>query len=267
MSKKIILSADDFGRNPYRNKAIDEAFSKDYIKSAALIVNSPYSIEAINLATRGGGYIKHIHCHFNFTGGLYTDYKAISLSMRANNEWTDGEKFRVQKQLQYGEIDTIDSVKMVDIFYDEMVAKYELFMKLTGGKANCNHVDFHCWYNLSWPIALALRDFSIRFKIKTVRIIGCHQESNPVMQILASIGLANGVKAYRSCNIDFYLSNLESLKNEEIMELYVHPDYYNSPLMDNSVSSYGHPKRLLETQISDLLQKAKDIEFISWTEV
>lgn len=266
MAKKIIISADDFGRNPYRNQAIDEAFSKGFIKCAALIVNSPYSIEAINLAIRGG-YIKHIHCHFNFTGGLYTDYNAISQSMRENSEWTDGKKFRVQKQLPYGEIDTIDSVKMVGIFYDELVAQYELFMKLTDGKANCNHVDFHCYYNLSWPIALALRDFSIRYQIKTVRIIGCHQETNPIMQILAHLGLANGVKAYRSCNIDFYLCNLESLKNEEIMELYVHPDYYKSPLMDNSVSYFGHPKRLLETQISDLLQKAKDIEFVSWAEV
>ena len=64
MAKRIILSADDFGRNPYRNQAIDEAFSKGFIKSAALIVNSSDSIEAINLAIRGG-YIQHIHCHFN----------------------------------------------------------------------------------------------------------------------------------------------------------------------------------------------------------
>ena len=51
--KKIILSADDFGRSHERNLAIDYAMKHGLIKSAALIMGSEFTDEAINFAAGG----------------------------------------------------------------------------------------------------------------------------------------------------------------------------------------------------------------------
>lgn len=58
--KKIILSADDFGRSHERNLAIDTAFKNGFIKSAALLVNSEFSEEAAKMAHEGGISIIYI---------------------------------------------------------------------------------------------------------------------------------------------------------------------------------------------------------------
>ena len=51
--KKVIISADDFGRSHERNLAIDYAMRHSLIRSAALIVGSQFTDEAISLAIRG----------------------------------------------------------------------------------------------------------------------------------------------------------------------------------------------------------------------
>lgn len=51
---RVILSADDFARSHQRNLAIDNAMRNGLIKSAALMVNSEYTDEAIRLAIWGG---------------------------------------------------------------------------------------------------------------------------------------------------------------------------------------------------------------------
>lgn len=56
--KKIILSADDFGRSLERNIAIDFAFKNGLTKSAGLMVNTPFTQDAVNQAIRGGGILK-----------------------------------------------------------------------------------------------------------------------------------------------------------------------------------------------------------------
>jgi predicted glycoside hydrolase/deacetylase ChbG (UPF0249 family) len=52
--KQVFLTADDFGRSPNRNKAIDESFKKRLIKSAGLIMTGQYLQDAVNLMNMGG---------------------------------------------------------------------------------------------------------------------------------------------------------------------------------------------------------------------
>lgn len=52
--KRVILSADDFGRTHERNLAIDFAMKHGLIKSAALIMGSEFTDEAIAFARWGG---------------------------------------------------------------------------------------------------------------------------------------------------------------------------------------------------------------------
>lgn len=54
MIKYCVINADDFGRSIERNNAIDAAFSQGLVKSASLIVTTPYVYEAVSLAFNGG---------------------------------------------------------------------------------------------------------------------------------------------------------------------------------------------------------------------
>lgn len=61
--KQVFLSADDFGRSPNRNKAIDESFKHGFIKSSGLIVTGQHLQDAVNLINRGG---VHRACSLSF---------------------------------------------------------------------------------------------------------------------------------------------------------------------------------------------------------
>ena len=53
--------------------------------------------------------------------------------------------------------------------YKELCAQYDKFLLVTEGKGDCRHIDFHLWYNLTWPVAIALNLFTWTHKIKSVR--------------------------------------------------------------------------------------------------
>lgn len=262
--RKVFLSADDFGRSPGRNKAIDESFKQNLIRSAGLIVTGKHLKDAEKYVLRGG-YVSKIHCHFNLSGNIKDeDSEDIPLTeeMKKDETFCVNGKFRSYTGLP----SNFSSIFKFLLVYRELVAQYKKFIEVTGGKGNLYHVDFHLWYNLTWPVCIALNLFTWTHKIKSVRYIGVHQEHTR-RRILRLLSYNPFVKSFRSSNIDGFISKPELFVKDNCFELYCHPDYIDDKLMDNSFSYYGHPKRLLETQISDLLQKAKDIEFVSWAEV
>lgn len=64
---KLILNADDFGLSPSVNKGIVEAFQQGFISSATMMMNTPYTDEAIELAKKHN--LKNIGIHLNLTYG------------------------------------------------------------------------------------------------------------------------------------------------------------------------------------------------------
>lgn len=64
---KLILNADDFGLSPSVNKGIVEAFQQGIISSATMMMNTPYTDEAIELAKKHN--LKNIGIHLNLTYG------------------------------------------------------------------------------------------------------------------------------------------------------------------------------------------------------
>ena len=64
---KLILNADDFGLSPSINKGIVECFEKGLISSATMMMNTPYTEEAIELAKKHN--LKNIGIHLNLTYG------------------------------------------------------------------------------------------------------------------------------------------------------------------------------------------------------
>lgn len=263
--KQVFLSADDFGRSHERNIAIDEAFKKDFIKSAGLIVTGQYLQDAVDLI-KEGGYARHVHCHINLSGNIVgenTKDMPLTEGLKKDHTFCENGLFRtftgIPKSPKY-------AIKFVKV-YKEIKAQYNKFLEVTDGKGNRRHVDFHLWYNLFWPAAIALNIFTLTHHVKSVRYIGIHHEHHKkkLYRIIRKFSWNPFVKSYHSSNIDGFLSKPEWFDGLKKFELYCHPDYIGGQLLDNSISYFGNEKQLLETNIK-MLNENQEIEMISWAD-
>lgn len=263
--KKVYLSADDFGRSPKRNKAIDECFRKGWIKSAGLIVTGQHLDNAVHLAVNGG-YINHVHLHFNLSGNMdvsEANDRPVTMSMMQDKSfcYEDG-RFHSYQGLPNRIVDVLQIFKTIRV-YKELCAQYQKFHSITKGKGNRYHIDFHLWYNLTWSTAIALNLFTWSHKIKSVRYIGVHLLCSRRMRFFKLLSWNPFVKNYLTGNIDYFITKPEEFEKESVFELYCHPDYIDGKIIDNSVSYLGHEKKLMETNFR-LLKDNHEIELISW---
>lgn len=259
--KNVILNADDFGKSSNRNRAVDDCFRQGLISSAGLIVTGKHLLEAVEYINRGG-YVGKIHLHFNLsTGLLHEDPCDIPVSDRMKKDplfCIDG-KYKPNRGLP---IEFANIVKW-RIVYLELVAQYKKFIEVTGGKADYKHVDFHLWYNLSWPVSVALNLFTWRYKIKSVRYIGVHQKNKRRCQLFRMISWNPFVKYVPATNIDYYLSKKHLFDNLNIIELYCHPNYKDGVFLDDSPSYLKHERQPMLKQVK-MLKETGDVDLLSW---
>lgn len=258
---RIILNADDFGKSVGRNQAIDDSFKQGLICSAGLIVTGKHLQEAVDLMNKGG-YVENIHLHMNLsTNLLHEDPEDIPLTeaMRKDPFFCKNGKFAPYKGLPR-RIRTVFKWKLV---YNELVAQYNKFMEVTEGKGDYKHIDFHLWYNLTWPVSIALKVFTRKNNIESVRYIGLHQKSIKY-KWFRFLSWNPHVKQIPATNIDYYLSKQKTLSQEQVIELYCHPNYKeDGTFLDDSPSYLKHERRPMINQIQDL-REIENVEFISW---
>ena len=261
MTQVIILNADDFGKSPERNRAIDDAFQQGLICSAGLIVTGQYLGEALEYINKGG-YVDKVHLHLNLSTNLSrenSDDTPITEAMRKDSFFCKNGKFKPYKGLSH----KISSVFKWRVAYREMVAQYNKFKEITNGRADYKHVDFHLWFNLTWPVSIALNKFTRKFKIASVRYIGMHQKDKSWHKFFRLLSWNPLVKQIPATNIDFYLSKKSMFDNDDIVELYCHPHYKEGVLLDDSPSYLKHERQPLSKQIQ-MLKDSGDVEFVSW---
>ncbi len=257
---RLIINADDFGKSIERNRAIDDSFKQGLIRSAGLIVTGKHLNEAIDYMNEGG-YVENIHLHFNLSANLlHEDSEDTPLTevMRKDSFFCKDGKFKKYSGLPR----RFFGIRKWKTVYHEMVAQYERFKEITNGRADYKHIDFHLWYNLTWPVSVALNVFTRKFKIKTVRYIGLHQNAVRY-KLLRALSWNPRVKQIPATNIDYYLSKQKALGPEPIMELYCHPNYKDGVFLDDSPSYLKHDRQPMLKQILSL-KELKDVELISW---
>ena len=259
---RIIINADDFGRSFTLNKAVNDSFKLGLITSAGLIVTGKNLQNALEYIY-AGDYIKNIHLHLNVsTSRIDGDSEDVPLTeaMKKDSFFCKDGKFSPYKGLPQ-KLTTIRKWKVV---YKELVAQYEKFIEITKGEANYKHIDFHLWYNLTWPVSVALYFFNRKFKIKTVRLIGLHQVNSRKYRLMRWISKPLSVNCIPSTNIDYYLSKRQSLSHYQTIELYCHPNYKDGVFLDDSPSYLKHDRQPMLKQIQEL-KNTGNFEFISWS--
>lgn len=261
---KIILNADDFGKSPERNRAIDDAFKMGLIRSASLIVTGKYLQDAVNFINNGD-YVNDIHIHFNVSANLLhegSEDTPLTEAMKKDKFFCVDGKFKNYKGLPTNP----KSVVKWKLIYNELVAQYDKFKEVTNGKADYKHVDFHLWYNLTWPASIALNVFTRKYKIESVRIISMHNKNLSKYMIYRVIGWNPRVKSISCSSIDYYLTKYKSIPKEEVFELYCHPNYKEGVLLDDTPSLFQHDRQPLNKHIQ-MLKELDNFEFVSWKDI
>ena len=258
---KIILNADDFGKSIGRNRAIDDSFKQGLIRSAGLIVTGKHLQEAVDYINQGG-YVEHIHLHMNLSANLLhedSDDIPLTEAMRKDPFFCKDGKFKKYKGLPH----SFSDIRKWRVVYHELVAQYNKFIEVTNGNGNYKHVDFHLWYNLTWPVSIALNLFTRRYKIESVRYYGLHQKDEKKYLRFRQLSRNSRVKYIPATNIDYYLSKRPSLSEYQVLELYCHPNYKDSIFLDDSPSYIGHERQPMTNQMQNL-REIDNIEFMSW---
>ena len=262
---KVIVNADDFGKSPGRNRAIDDSFKQGLISSAGLIVTGKYLQDAVNLINEGG-YCDRIHLHLNLSANLLhegSEDAPLTDAMRKDSFFCSEDG----KFLPYKGLPTkLSSVRKWRVVYRELVAQYDKFIEVTEGKGDYSHIDFHLWYNLSWPVSVALNLFTRKYKIKSVRYIGLHQMKKKRYRLFRVISWNPRVKYIPATNIDFFLSKRQSLMRYDVLELYCHPHYKEGAFLDDSPSYLKHDRQPMLNHVQRL-KDSEDVEFIAWKDL
>lgn len=261
---KIIVNADDFGKSAEQNSAIDDSFKQGLICSAGLIITAKYLQDAIDKAIIGG-YVDKLHLHINLSSGRSfqnTDYVPLTNAMRNNPYIGTNGHLKWCKIKSFGFLSVFHWKRV----YNEIEAQYNKFIEITGEKGNLKHIDFHLWYNLTWPVSIALFFFTRRHKIQSVRYLGQHNTKSIKNRLFRILAWDPHVKTIPSTNIDYFLSKGELFNAFPLVELYCHPNYINDVLLDDSQSYLRHKKNTMQYYIQKL-KEIDDIEFVSWEQL
>ncbi len=258
---QVILNADDFGKSPGRNRAVDEALRRGLVTSAGLIVTGKHLPEAVRMIEEGG-YAEKIHLHVNLSANLPEEDSGdipLTDAMRKDPFFCKNGKF----SLYHGLPRNFVSVFKWRTVYREMAAQYERFLAVTQGRGNASHIDFHLWYNLTWPVSVALRLFTRKYGIKSVRLVSFHLRDKRRLKLYRAISRSPEVRSIPATNLDYFLSKRDLFGKFDLIELYCHPNYKEGVLLDDSPSYLHHERLPLESHL-DKLGVIPDIEFVSW---
>lgn len=264
MSQQVIINADDFGKSPGRNRAVHDSFSQGLICSAGLIVTGKHLPEAVELMKKGG-YVDRVHLHVNLSANLLhedSDDTPLTEEMRRDPFFSKNGKFKKYRGLP----NRLTDIRKWRVAYHEIEAQYKKFIEVTEGKGDVSHIDFHLWYNLTWPVSLALRRFTRKYRIKSVRYIGEHQKEELKYRIYRIVSWNPRVTSFPSTNIDYFLSKRSSFESVGVIELYCHPNYKEGVFLDDSPSYLKHERQPMLRQIQEL-RKVEGIEAVSWNTI
>ena len=234
------------------------------------MVNTDYTLDAVEMA-KWGGYFRHLHFHPCIASGLKAtgNMKPLTDEVKECGAWCKNGDFRVEKDWDFS---NTKSFRYANVIYREIEAQYVKFLELTQGEANSYHVDFHFYDNLRWPVSWAYGKLIRKYGIRSARYIETYRlhipgKRNKVKNLISLLISYNPyVKSYKSSRVNYFLNNPQ-IMDARVIELYVHPDYVDGKLIENSIQLYGDKKKKELEEHIKLIKDNSPCEFISWEDI
>lgn len=242
---QIIVNADDFGMTHEKNIAIDEMMRKNICTKASLVVNTPWTEEAVSMAFNGG-YEEKISLHINLTTGyaLSDDIKKLPL-------YYQKDSFIYRPIITQMTQIIPRHIKVLRKEIEAQIQRYSDYgLKI-------NSIDSHNWVHLRLPVWIAIIPLLKEYNISVVRPMWTGYKRKeiaspkwskyfklmyPIMMLCKKCRIIQ-----HTSNIEQFLLEEDKLKNLNLVEVFTHPDLINGQIVDVS-SSYKKqcPKNVIE---------------------
>ncbi len=268
---KMVLNADDFGKSSEINAAIDYSMRNGLVLSAALIVGSAFTDEAVEMALRGN-YIDNVHLHLN----IASTYRIEKFYVPSNENFKKSlfcENGYFKDYTLYNQFYHFMHLKYARLIFQELESQYLAFKEITLGKANYKHIDFHNYINLSPPVYLAFNRLIRKYRIQSARFFGEQQvytkERRRFRVIHKAMMCAIKLKksfVMKSCKIEHFLEYYDQMKKEKIVECFTHPEFVDGVLLDHTFSALNREMKPLEEHVAEI-KKLGGVEFVSWKQL
>ena len=237
---KIVVNADDFGMSHEKNVAIDSLMRSGVCTNTSLVINMPYTEEAVRMAF-DGGYQDKVSLHLNLTVGesLSTKIREVSLYY-ADGKFAYRPIIKINKQVY---------PKYVRVVREELEEQIKAFLNYG---FTLKGIDSHNWVHLRVPVWMALKPLIRKYKIPIVRPMWEGYKRPEI----ASLKWSRYFRLFqpvllrcRQCRVLGYTSNIEQFLVDEkkagqceFVEVFTHPDMIDGQNIDTSGSYLGKPK-------------------------
>ena len=243
--KKIIVNADDFGKNESVTDAIVECFNKGYIDSSSVMVNMPDASRAMELAKQHG-FIDKINLHLNLTEGM-----PVSEDIKKESLFCDPNKGEFNRRFYESYFTRFFcSRRARTAIREEIKAQFELYKRMGGISAS---LDSHHHVHKEPIVWKQLKKVLKEYHITSIRIARVGDQGiNSFYNTLFNEFLLRNSKVLKRS--DYLIQSLgEALlftksKKFKTVEIEVHPEYYSSNLIDRSGNQLTEMRLVIEAK-------------------
>lgn len=275
---RIIVNADDFGLNHERNVAVDYAIRNGICTQGSIILNSPFSDEAVSMAKEGGYYHK-IGLHLNITYGNPLSSSILQISSYCRDGFFIGSDPR--------SLNKVYSLGGIEEIREELESQITKFFDLG---FTFRHIDAHndILFNLSvWK---AFKPLIKKYDIRHIRgvepyLFGYYRKSIlaylPIKYYfmyrflsLKEIGKCKILHGGRNVN-QFYRDYgllqrgektnriIGNISSDGVYEVITHPDFDGTRYLDRT--NFNQNKVI--NSLHDTLTKIEGLEKITYNEL
>lgn len=225
---KIIINADDFGRNPSITKAIVHAFGQGWITNTTIMANMPSFDEAIEQSKQAGFFDK-VGLHLNLTQGtpLTRNIRKNTFFCNAEGDFTGNIWGGAKTQFW------LDRATQACL-REEIEAQIQKY--LAAGFPQ-KHLDSHHHVHTIYSVFTVLKPLLKEYSIKSVRLSANLHPVNLYKKVYKTI-LNQRIRSSVPYTTDYFDSfeftqNLPAEKDGDFCaELMCHPDYEGDKLIN-----------------------------------
>lgn len=274
---RLIVNADDFGLSHSRNIAVDYAIRNGICTQGSIILNTPYSDEAVRMA-KDGGYFHKIGLHINLTVAQPLSKPVVCLNKYCNDGSFNGVNPRA--------IDKVFSLTGIRELREEIEAQIKLFIE---SGFTFRHIDAHNDILFNMPIWMAFKPLIKRYKISHIRgiepyLFGYYRKSIPsylpikyyfMYRFLTLHGDNQCLILHGGRNVNQFKRDYDLLKakqsthrivgnlQDDVCEVITHPDFDGERYLDRT----NFDKNRIINSLEDTASKIERFDKITYNDI
>lgn len=248
---KVIVNADDFGANREVNQAICQCFRKGICTNTTLMVNMPYTDEAV-ACSKECSFFDKVGLHINLAEG-----KPLTEKIRFSELFCDKEGYFNQRLYSSNKTRLYFSKSDYTLARAEIEAQIVRYLEYG---MSLVHIDSHYHVHTNLPICRILSSLVSVYGIKSIRLSRNMYHNLAKSYVIYKKYINHRIKTMNVKTVDYFGSFDDykifshKIKYDDVVEIMVHP------ILDNKGNLLATEKPM--EQIEQLL--VGSVELISY---